>query len=71
LTNGGEIRTKFKATVPEFGEVWYNPKAITNIFSFADMENLYKITYDTSAEKAFVVHLPNKQVRFTRDDNNL
>ncbi len=48
LTNGGEIRTKLKATVPDFGDVWYNPKAITNIFSFAEMENLYKITYDTS-----------------------
>ncbi len=71
LSNGGEICDKFKATVPKLGEVWYNPKAITNIFSFVDMENLYKITYDTSAEKAFVVHLPNKQVCFTRDDNIL
>jgi hypothetical protein len=60
LTNGCEIRNNLKATIPDFGEVWYNPKAITNIFSFADMENLYKITYDTSQDQAFVVHLPSK-----------
>jgi hypothetical protein len=56
LTNGGEIRTKQKATVPDFGEVWFNPKAITNIFCFADMENSYKITHDTSSKKAFIVY---------------
>jgi hypothetical protein len=32
--NAGELRTKLRATVPGYGEVWYNPKAITNIFSF-------------------------------------
>jgi hypothetical protein len=33
-TNGGLLVTKNKADVPQWEEVWYNPKAITNIFSY-------------------------------------
>jgi hypothetical protein len=70
-TNGGDIVTDKRATVPGFGEVSYNPEAITNIFSFAEMENKYRITYDSDVEKAFVVHLPHKKVKFMRSDNGL
>jgi Reverse transcriptase (RNA-dependent DNA polymerase) len=70
-TNGGELCTNLKATVPGFGDVWYNSKAITNIFSFAEMEDKHKITYDSSNEKAFIVHLPDKDVRFKRNHNGL
>ena len=30
------------------------------------MEDKYRITYDSSIEKAFVVHLPHKKVKFMR-----
>jgi hypothetical protein len=70
-TNGGDLHTKKRATVPGFGEVWYHPNAITNIFSFAEMEDKFNISYDSSKEKAFIVHLPHKDVRFTRSDDGL
>jgi Reverse transcriptase (RNA-dependent DNA polymerase) len=70
-TNGGELYTNKKAAVPGYGTVWYDPDAITNIFSYAEMEDKYKITYDSSKEKAFIVHLPNKQVKFIRSGNGL
>lgn len=70
-TNGGDLHTNQRATVPKYGEVWFDPTAITNIFSFAEMENRYRITYDSSKEKAFVVHLPDKQIKFSRTDNGL
>jgi hypothetical protein len=70
-TNGGELHTNKRAMVPGYGEVWFDNKAITNNFSFALMEDKYKITYDTSKEKAFIVHLSNKQVRFTLGENGL
>ena len=70
-TNGGELRTNLKAMVPGFGEVWFHPKAITNIFSFAEMEDKHNITYNSKSEKAFVVHLPHKKVRFNRSSNGL
>jgi hypothetical protein len=70
-TNGGELCTNLKATVPGFQDVWYNSKAITNIFSFAEMEDKHKIAYDSSSEKAFIVHLPDKEVRFKRNYSGL
>ena len=32
-SNGGGLSTKWMGTYPGFGEVWYDPKAITNIVS--------------------------------------
>ena len=70
-TNGGSLVTSQKADLPEWGEVWYNEKAITNIFSYAEMSDRYRITYDSNKADEFVVHLPNKDVRFTRMGMNL
>ena len=41
-------------------EEWYNPNAITNIFSCVEIKNKYRITYDSTVEKEFDVHLPDK-----------
>ena len=70
-TNGGLLVTKHKADLPQWGEVWFNENAITNIFSYAEMADRYRITYDSTKDDAFVVHLPNKSVRYERIGNNL
>jgi hypothetical protein len=70
-TNGGILETTMKADLPQWGEVWFNPKAITNIFSYAEMADKYRITYDSSSQDAFVVHLPHKKVKFERMGMNL
>ena len=70
-TNGGTLVTTQKADLPQWGEVWYNENAITNIFSYAEMADKYRITYDSEKEDAFVVHLPDKPVRFERIGINL
>ena len=70
-TNGGILETNKQAKVPGFGQVWFDKNAITNIFSFAEMEDQYQITYDSSKEKAFIVHMPDKQIKFRRSDNGL
>jgi hypothetical protein len=59
-TNGGILETTMKADLPHWGEVWFNPKAITNIFSYAEMADKHKITYDSSSQDAFIVHLPHR-----------
>jgi len=71
MTNGGELITDQKATVPGFGEVWYDSQSIANIFSFAELKDKHKITYDSSKEDAFHIHLPNKTIKFTRTSNGL
>ena len=64
--------TTHKADLPQWGEVCFNELAITNIISYAEMADRYRITYDSGKEDAFIVHLSNdKDVRFTRLGNNL
>jgi hypothetical protein len=67
-TNGGDLITDHKAMVKDFGEVWFNPNAVTNIFSMAEMENKYKISYNTGE---FIVHLPHTNAIFKRDSSGL
>jgi hypothetical protein len=69
--NGGPIVSSKKASVDRFGKVWYNKDSVANIFSFAEMRKLYRITYDSETEDAFIVHTPERQVRFKPLKNGL
>ena len=71
ITNAGILQTTQKATLPGWGEVWFNPQAITNIFSYAEMAKRHRITYDSNKEDAFIVQLPHKQVKFTKTEQGL
>ena len=71
LTNGGEINPDHKATVKGFGEVWHDPNSIANIFSFAELKKKHRITYDSDKEDAFLVHQPDKIVKFTGTNEGL
>jgi len=70
-TNAGILKTNQKAFVKGFGEVWFDSRAITNIFSFAEMEDKHRITYDSTNESAFLVELQDKIVKFKQSDNGL
>jgi hypothetical protein len=70
-TNGGKLFTNQKATVPNYGKVWYNPNAVTNIFSLSEMEKKHRFTYYSTKQKALTVHLPNKEVKFIKSSNGL
>jgi hypothetical protein len=71
-TNGGGLQTNYTAKVPGYHkDVWFDPKAMTNIFAFHEMEEKYRITYDSHHEPAFYVHTPDKIIKFTRAPNGL
>ena len=65
-TNTGCKRNKMEADMPGFGTVWFNPDAIANIFGFADLVDKHRITYDSAKEDAFLIHMPQKIVKFKR-----
>jgi hypothetical protein len=65
------LELKMKANVPGFGDVWYDPNLKTNIFSFAELNEKHKITFDSTKERAFEVHLRNKIVKFKMTTNGL
>jgi hypothetical protein len=70
-TNGEKLFTNQKATVTNYGEVGFNHNAVTNIVSLSEMEKKHRITYDSTKEKAFTVHLPNKEVKFIKSSNGV
>ena len=70
-TNAGTRLTNQQANVPGFGTVWYNEGAITNIFSFTELVEKHRITFDSSVENAFLVHQPDKIVKFEQTPEGL
>jgi hypothetical protein len=71
VINARILQTSQKATIPGWGEVWFNPYAITNIFSYLETAKHHCITYNSQKEDAFTVHLSNKKVKFTKFDQGL
>ena len=71
VTDGESMVIYMKADLPQWGEVWFNGKVITNIFSYAKRANRYRITFNSEKEDAYIVHMPDKPVRFKRVGMNL
>ena len=69
--NAGVLVTNKKADAPKWGEVWFSPDAVTNIFSLANMSDRYPVSYNGTKEDAFIMQLPHKQVKFEQLTNKL
>ena len=52
-------------------EAYFNVNSMSNIISLADMIDSFKVTMDTSVDKVFFVHLPDKIVRLGLLPNRL
>jgi hypothetical protein len=72
--NAGVSRTNMIGDLPGYkGEVWYNPEGIANILSLSDVEKYHHVTYDSKAEKAFIIHQTEgaDERRFKQSDKGL
>ena len=58
LGNGGSITNNQKAHVRNYGDVWFDKRAITNILSLKNVQKRYRVTYDSTFNRAFIVHKP-------------
>ena len=54
--------TNLVGTLPGYGPVWFDPKAITNILSLKLVKEKYQVTYDSNGEDGFVVTKPDGEV---------
>jgi len=72
-TNGGNIISNQECDVPQLFKTWFNEEAVTNILSFAEVSDHYRITYDNkNGVDEFKVHLKGgKTIPFVRSENNL
>ena len=48
VSNGGEIICKKKGTLTNYGEVWYNPDAVTNILSLSNVTKKHRVTFNSN-----------------------
>ena len=59
------------ADPPDYGEVWFSKKSMTNIFSMAEVSDKVPITFNNKVEEAYIVKFPAKTVKLKRTTNNL
>ena len=57
--NEGDLKTYKKAYVKNYGEVWFDERAITNIMSLNNVKEKFRVTYDSDRYGKFTVHKPN------------
>ena len=70
--NGGSITTNFKAFVKNYGEVWFDTRAITNILSLKNVKHKYRVTYDSKTEDVFTVHMnKGRKMQFKMHEDGL
>jgi len=64
-TSAGVMTTNLKATLPGWGDVWFDPATVTNILSYAQVRDRYRVEYNYD-DDVFIVHLGAKDVKFER-----
>ena len=69
-TNGGLLTVNHCADLPDYGEVWFSEKSMTNIFSMAEVSDKVPITFNNKVEDNYIVKFPVKTVKFKRTTNN-
>jgi len=72
-TNAGTKRLNIAAKVSGFGEVWYDPTNMANIFGFSAMKDKVKhIQHDSDVGDAFIdTHKNDDTVKFPRTKEGL
>ena len=70
-TNAGMKKMNIMGYVKGFGEAYYDPSQMANIFSFSHLVDKCRITYDSDIEDAFIVHRPNGPIKFSRTKEGL
>jgi len=70
-TNGGVVQVMKKGDVLGFGEAWYDPKQMANIFGLSHVAEKYRVTMDTNEENAFKVYTEAGIVKFKHTPDRL
>ena len=62
--NCGSITTNKIGYLKNYGDVWFDERAITNILFLKNVKQKYQVTYDSSTDGVFTVHKPDQQLHF-------
>ena len=69
--NGGSITTNKIGYLKNYGKVWFDERAITNILYLKNVKHKYQVTYDSSTDGVFTVHTPGQQLHFVMQKESL
>ena len=70
-TNAGKMVVNQEADVPAYGRVFFNDKAITNLFSMKDLIQKGRVEFDSAIENAFRIMVGGKSMKFIADEKGL
>ncbi|MGC9293591.1 MAG: hypothetical protein ACP5EP_12880, partial [Acidobacteriaceae bacterium] len=70
-TNAGEKLIGLEGQVKGFGKVYYDPTMMANIFGLSEMVDRCRVTFDSDVEDAFVVHVKDGKIKFSRTPEGL
>ena len=70
-TNAGTQESNQVAEVPGYGTVWYDSRAIANIFGLCDLKQKYRVTYDSEHGDILAVHMEDKIIEFKSNSDGL
>ena len=64
MTNVGAKTLTVEAEVPGFGQVWFDPEQMANIFGLSKLSKKFRVTYDSEKEDAFFVYTNDGIIKF-------
>ena len=70
-TNAGTLQVDEQGTLNNYGTVPHSDEAMTNVLSLGEMTDCHRVTFDSAVDNAFHVHLPNKVIRFPRNERKI
>ena len=71
MGNGDSITTNRQGHLQNYGDVWFDERAITNILCLKNMKQKYCVTYDSSENGTFRVHKPDALLHFVMHQDGL
>ena len=58
-------------TFKNYGDVWFDERAITNILCLKNIRKKDRVTYDSAENGTFMVHKPNARLHFVMHQDGL
>ena len=72
FSTGVKMTTNLKGDLPGYGMVWFHPGDIVNIISLSKLTEKYRVVYDSTGGKTFLVCLPRvKVIHFKQYDRGM
>ena len=65
-TNGGTLKSNQAGELDQYGRVWHEERALTNIFSFYNLQKKFHVTFDNRKDDSFHVFTADqKEILFS------